>query len=90
MPGEPTQPEPEEEDEDEEAIAARFTPDELGELRRWKRHAVKVAKGESSRHRFRSQILDGQLVDHIHAVLAPVQRDPEAIDRYFTALIAES
>jgi hypothetical protein len=60
---------------------------ELDELRRWKRFAMRVAKGEAPPRPFRSAVLPPDVLETIGARLAELGPDAEAVRAFFDGLL---
>ena len=61
---------------------------ELDELRRWKRFAMRVAKGDAPPRPFRSEVLSPDVLETIGIRLAELGPDPEAVRSFFDGLLS--
>jgi hypothetical protein len=60
---------------------------QLDELRRWKRFAIRVAKGEVPPRPFRSQVLPADDVERVATRVASLGSDPDGVRAFFDALL---
>lgn len=60
---------------------------EVDELRRWKRFATRVAKGEAPPRSFRSEVLPADVMETIAVRLAELGPDSEAVRSFFDDLL---
>ncbi len=87
-PSEEPAPDDEDENDDEEQEEGDEDVEEKrAEVRRWKRVAMRMAKGEISWRPFKSRVLPRKQREAIEADIMQMRDDPEGIRAYFDALL---